>query len=75
MDEKLDAGLAKILCDHWDVIEGTYVNGSKHVFRKIRGEREQIIRYFFNSKTNFKQYLRRPDTKQLDVDSFIKVTS
>lgn len=74
VDDKLDPRMAKIMCDHWDVVEGAYIDGSKHVFRKIRTEREQIIRYFFNSKSNFKQYLRRPDTKQLEVEFFIKVS-
>ena len=72
--EKVDPRLAKILCDHWDLVENIYINGSKYVFRKIRTEREQIIRYFFNIKLNFKEYLRRPDTKQVYVDAFVKVT-
>lgn len=73
VSEKIDTRLAKILSDHWDLVENTYISGSKYVFRKIRSEREQIIRYFFNIKLNFKQYLRRPDTKQVYVDAFIKV--
>lgn len=71
--DKVDSKLAKILCDHWDLVENTYINGSKYVFRKIRSEREQIIRYFFNIKLNFKEYLRRPDTKQVYIDLFVKV--
>ncbi len=73
VDEKLNEKLAKIMCDHWDVTENSYLTNSKYVFRKIRAEREQIIRYFFTAKTNFKEYLRRPDTKQVYIDSFVKV--
>ena len=73
ISEKIDSRMSKVLCDHWDVIENTYMDSSKFVFRKIRSEREQIIRYFFNIKSNFKEYLRRPDIKQIEVESFIKV--
>ena len=72
VDEAISEKISKILCDHWDVTETFYINNSKHVFRKIRAEREQIFRYFFNIKTNFKEYLKRPDTKQVYIDSFIK---
>jgi hypothetical protein len=65
--------MAKIMCDHWDVIENSYLDNSKFVFRKIRNEREQIIRYYFAIKNNFKDYLKRPDTKQLEIDAFVKV--
>jgi hypothetical protein len=74
VNEKLDMRMAKILSDHWDVIENTYINSSKFVFRRIRNEREQIIRYFFSIKSNFKEYLRRPDTKQIEVEVFVKVS-
>lgn len=63
----------KILCDHWDVIEIGYINGVKFVFRKIRREREQIIRYFFEIKKNFFEFLTRPDTKQIEAENFVKV--
>lgn len=65
--------MAKILCNQWDVVENSYVENAKYVFRKIRVNKEEIIRYFFDMKTDFKEYLRRPDTKQEFVDIFIKV--
>lgn len=64
--------MAKIICNHWDIVENSYIDNSKFVFRKIRNEREQIIRYFFTIKSNFKEYLKRPDTKQIEVESFVK---
>jgi hypothetical protein len=73
VDEKLETTVAKILCDQWDVIENNYVENSKYVFRSIRVDREQIIRYLYNIKKDFKEYLRRPDKKKEFVDSFIKV--
>ena len=35
------------MAPHWEGVENTYVGGSKIVFRKIREERENIIRYYF----------------------------
>lgn len=70
--EKMDMRMAKILCDHWDVVENSYISNSKFVFRKIRIEREQIIRYFHKIKSDFEDYLKRPDTKQIELESFIK---
>ena len=70
--EKIDPIMAKVLCEQWDLIENYYMSNSKFVFRKIRNEREQIIRYFFNIKSTFKEYLQRPDTKQEVVDMFVK---
>lgn len=72
VNEKVDTRMAKILCDHWDIVESSYIDGTKFVFRKIRKEREQIIRYFFSIKKNYKEYLKRPDTKQILLESFIK---
>jgi hypothetical protein len=73
VNEKLDVKLSKILCEHWDVVESAYISGTKFVFRKIRREREQVIRYFFSIKSNFLDYLARPDTKQIELEAFIKV--
>ena len=70
--EPIDTRMCKIMCDHWDVIENTYMGGTKFVFRKIRGEREHIVRYFHTIKTNFSEYLHRPDTKQIEIDAFVK---
>jgi hypothetical protein len=53
-------------------MESSYIGNSKYVFRKIRIDRDQIIRYFHKIKVDFKKYLRRPDSKQEYVDSFVK---
>jgi hypothetical protein len=72
VNEKLDMKIAKIICDQWELVEITYTNGIKFIFRKIRKEREQIIRYLFQIKRNFLDYLKRPDTKQIELEFFIK---
>lgn len=64
--------IAKIICDQWELVEITYTNGIKFIFRKIRKEREHIIRYLFQIKRNFLDYLKRPDTKQIELEFFIK---
>lgn len=73
VNERIDPKLIKILCDHWDVVEIGFINGVKFVFRKIRKEREQIIRYLFEIKKNFFEFLTRPDTKQIETENFVKV--
>jgi hypothetical protein len=72
-DEKLDNNIAKILSDYWDLIENTYVGSTKFVFRKLRIEKEQIIRYIYKIKSDFKKYIKRSDGRQEYVDTFIEV--
>jgi len=62
--EPLDDELAHILVKRWHSVEDTYIDTCKHVFRKIREERENIYRYMYRSRKNFAEYLQRPDTKQ-----------
>jgi predicted nuclease with TOPRIM domain len=42
----------------------------KFAFRCLRREREQMLRYFNQTKTNFTSCLERPDKKQELVDEF-----
>ena len=56
--------LAHALAPHWDNTEATYIGASKHVFRTVRHEREDIYHYFYRIRRNFESYLRRPDSKQ-----------
>ncbi|KAI8843668.1 hypothetical protein BC829DRAFT_400872 [Chytridium lagenaria] len=62
--------LADILADQWATIEKTYTDTIKYGFRCLRRERETIVRYFYNTKVNFKKFLERPDKKQALVDLF-----
>ncbi|XP_072172673.1 sperm flagellar protein 2-like [Diadema setosum] len=64
VDEPIDENLAHALAPHWDNTEATYLGSSKHVFRNIRHEREDIYHYFYRIRRNFESYLRRPDGKQ-----------
>lgn len=42
--------MAEVLAKYWENVEKTYVGNSKHVFRKLRDERENIYRYFYQIK-------------------------
>ncbi|WAR24394.1 SPEF2-like protein [Mya arenaria] len=64
VDQELEKELAKILADHWEAVEKMYIQDGKFVFRKIRDERENIYRYFFQIRKDYLAYLRRPDHKQ-----------
>jgi len=65
--------LAQCLAPHWEAIENTYIDLSKHTFHDIRCEREKIIRYFYNMRKDFLKYLKRPDSKQDFVDQWLAV--
>ncbi|XP_041476082.1 sperm flagellar protein 2-like isoform X2 [Lytechinus variegatus] len=64
VDEPIDENLANALAPHWENTESTYLGASKHVFRNIRHEREDIYHYYYRIRRNFEAYLRRPDSKQ-----------
>ncbi|XP_065069955.1 sperm flagellar protein 2-like [Rhopilema esculentum] len=70
--EPLDEELAHVLVDKWNVVENTYIDSAKHVFRNIRDEREKIYRYMYKSRKDFADYLKRPDTKQEFVSAWQK---
>ncbi|XP_052777050.1 sperm flagellar protein 2-like isoform X2 [Mya arenaria] len=72
VDQELEKELAKILADHWEAVEKMYIQDGKFVFRKIRDERENIYRYFFQIRKDYLAYLRRPDHKQEFVSQFQK---
>eukprot|EP00057_Strongylocentrotus_purpuratus_P026328 XP_011680802.1 PREDICTED: LOW QUALITY PROTEIN: sperm flagellar protein 2 [Strongylocentrotus purpuratus] len=64
VDEPIDENLANALAPHWENTESTYLGASKHVFRNVRNEREDIYHYYYRIRRNFEAYLRRPDSKQ-----------
>nr|XP_022317151.1 sperm flagellar protein 2-like isoform X9 [Crassostrea virginica] len=72
VDLPLEKELAEVLAKYWENVEQTYVGNSKHVFRKLRDERENIYRYFFQIKKDYLSYLRRPDNKQVYVNQWQK---
>uniref|UniRef100_K1P929 Sperm flagellar protein 2 n=1 Tax=Magallana gigas TaxID=29159 RepID=K1P929_MAGGI len=73
VDLPLEKDLAEVLAKYWENVEKTYVGNSKHVFRKLRDERENIYRYFYQIKKDYLAYLRRPDNKQVYVNQWQKL--
>ncbi|XP_062579929.1 sperm flagellar protein 2-like isoform X2 [Saccostrea cucullata] len=72
VDLPLEKELAEVLAKYWENVEKTYVGNSKYVFRKLREERENIYRYFYQIKKDYLSYLRRPDNKQVYVNQWQK---
>eukprot|EP00794_Sanderia_malayensis_P007710 gene7710-8548_t len=70
--EPIDDELADILVDEWKNIEDSYVSNCKHVFRRVRIEREVIYRYMYNRRKDFAEFLKRPDAKQEFVSMWQK---
>jgi hypothetical protein len=64
VDQPVEVQLAEVLAPYWESVENTYVASSKASFRKIRDEREMIIRYFYQIRQDFINFLKRPDHKQ-----------
>ncbi|RKP16499.1 hypothetical protein ROZALSC1DRAFT_25207, partial [Rozella allomycis CSF55] len=62
--------LLNCLADQWATMENVFVNGVKFIFRSIRREKESILRYFFNVKRKYEEYLQRPDDKQFFINKF-----
>ena len=54
----------------WTNIETFYSNRMKFLFRSVRKEHDSAIRYFYDTKSKFKEFLSRPDTKQDLIDLF-----
>ncbi|KXJ09239.1 Sperm flagellar protein 2 [Exaiptasia diaphana] len=64
VDQPLEKELADVLSKQWENVEDIYVDTCKTTFRKIRHERELIYRYFYGSRKDFVEFLKRPDEKQ-----------
>jgi len=72
VDEPIPHDAAHILFPQWELVQDSYLKLCKHTFKKIREERETIIRYFYSTKKNFLVFLQRPDNKQTFVTSWVK---
>lgn len=70
VEDPLPETLASVLASHWEVVENTYIDASKVVFRDVRAEREKVIKYFYKVRKDYIEYLRRPDHKQEFVDQY-----
>ncbi|TPX38066.1 adenylate kinase [Synchytrium microbalum] len=67
-----DKDLIDTLSDQWTTVETSYTDEIKFILRSLRREREFNLRHFFESKVAFKQFLERPDRRQVVIDLFQK---
>jgi len=68
--EAIQQDLYKPLVKIWDATEKKYIATLKEIFRKIRTEREEILMYLYNTRTQYTTYLKRSDRKQPFINSW-----
>ncbi|XP_078413355.1 sperm flagellar protein 2 [Cetorhinus maximus] len=65
VDTPVPQEVAQYLALYWNNIEDTYINTIHNMMQEQRGERHRIIRYLYNIREDFQEYLQsRPDHKQ-----------
>ncbi|XP_053555644.1 sperm flagellar protein 2 [Bombina bombina] len=64
VNEPLPKEIPEFLVPYWETVENTYGNTIKSVLRSVRDEQQIVIRYLYNIKNQFKDFLKRPDFKQ-----------
>lgn len=62
--------LMAVLADEWAMLEITYTNLTKYLFRGLRNQRMVLDRYFYDTKKHFVMFLEQPDSKQEIVRAF-----
>nr|CAB3266528.1 sperm flagellar protein 2-like [Phallusia mammillata] len=67
VNEDLPFPLVHACVPYWENAEFQYLKNTKFIFRAIRNEREDIIRYMYEVRKDFREHLRRPDHKQAFV--------
>ena len=71
--QPLEQELAAILLHQWENVEGSYLKGSKHVFRGLRNARDKFLRQLYRCSQDFVRYVNRPDLKQEYISQWQKV--
>nr|XP_047123942.1 sperm flagellar protein 2-like isoform X2 [Hydra vulgaris] len=67
VDQPIDKEIAEIILNNWIFIEDTYIMLIKQIFRKIRTQCFIIDRYFYDRRDAFKEFLKKPDVKQIFI--------
>ncbi|XP_026639630.1 sperm flagellar protein 2 [Microtus ochrogaster] len=62
--EPIPEELPSFLLPYWELIEKSYINHIKTVLRYLRDNQHTILSYLYDTRTNFQEFLRRPDHKQ-----------
>ncbi|XP_042117374.1 sperm flagellar protein 2 isoform X5 [Peromyscus maniculatus bairdii] len=64
VNEPIPEELPSFLVPYWELIEKSYINHIKTVLRYLRENQHTILSYLYETRTSFKEFLRRPDHKQ-----------
>ncbi|XP_036062821.1 sperm flagellar protein 2 [Onychomys torridus] len=64
VNEPIPEELPSFLVPYWELIEKSYINHIKTVLRYLRENQHSILSYLYETRTSFKEFLRRPDHKQ-----------
>ncbi|XP_052599103.1 sperm flagellar protein 2 isoform X4 [Peromyscus californicus insignis] len=64
VNEPIPEELPSFLVPYWELIEKSYINHIKTVLRYLRESQHTMLSYLYETRTSFKEFLRRPDHKQ-----------
>uniref|UniRef100_A0A8C6AMK2 Sperm flagellar 2 n=1 Tax=Monodon monoceros TaxID=40151 RepID=A0A8C6AMK2_MONMO len=64
VNEPISEEIRSFLVPYWKLIENSYINSIKTVLRHLREGQHTVIAYLYDIRTDFQQFLRRPDHKQ-----------
>ncbi|XP_006902188.1 PREDICTED: sperm flagellar protein 2 [Elephantulus edwardii] len=64
VSEPIPEEVPSFLIPYWQLIESSYINHIKTVLRHLREDQYSVITYLYEIRTNFQQFLMRPDHKQ-----------
>uniref|UniRef100_A0A8C0S5J4 Calponin-homology (CH) domain-containing protein n=1 Tax=Canis lupus familiaris TaxID=9615 RepID=A0A8C0S5J4_CANLF len=64
VNEPIPEEMPSFLVPYWELIENSYINSIKTVLRHLREEQHSVVAYLYEVRTNFQQFLWRPDHKQ-----------
>ncbi|XP_059863060.1 sperm flagellar protein 2 [Delphinus delphis] len=64
VNEPISEEIQSFLVPYWKLIENSYINSIKTVLRHLREGQHTVLAYLYDIRTDFQQFLRRPDHKQ-----------
>ncbi|XP_051498713.1 LOW QUALITY PROTEIN: sperm flagellar protein 2 [Apus apus] len=64
VDEPLPKEIPHFLVPYWEMVENSYINSIKTIFRCLRDEHHSVIYYLADIRKKFQNYLKCPDLKQ-----------
>ncbi|KAI6646164.1 sperm flagellar protein 2 [Oopsacas minuta] len=71
-DKPIPNVVSNYLARLWNATEDYYINTCKEAFSSIRQAQHISCKYIYRTREEFREYLRRPDQKQVIVSQFQK---